>query len=61
MATRKECIERAGEALKTADTLQGDREILVAALQTYINELKKLKPSKDGRRIDRLERINRNG
>ena len=57
MATRKECIERAGEA----DTLQGDREILVAALQTYINELKKLKPSKDERRIDRLERINRNG
>ena len=69
MPTRRECIERAQKQLDKVDVLEGielvivdDKDILRAALQTFIRDLENIKPTKEERKDERqIRRINRKG
>ena len=69
MPTRQECIERAQKQLDKVDVLEGidlvivdDKDILRAALQTFIRDLENVKPNKEERHeARRLRRLDRNG
>lgn len=69
MPTRKECIERAQKQLEKVDVLEGidlviidDKDILRAALKTFIRDLENVKPNKEERHeARRLRRLDRKG
>tara|TARA_R110002167_G_scaffold73033_1_gene204924 strand:- start:14566 stop:14775 length:210 start_codon:yes stop_codon:yes gene_type:complete len=69
MPTRQECIERAQKQLDKVEVLEGidlvivdDKDILRAALQTFIRDLENVKPNKEERHeARRLRRLDRNG